>query len=177
MSLADDYDGEVEQLYQKFASMVFHYLINLGTERDLALEFTDDAFLVTRRRWSEVRGYDRPESYAYKVATNLRKRHFRSSRAGLIIPYANMSDLQPDTVVENDLDAEAAGRLDVRAALRSLSEREQQVVELRYMRDFSIADTANILGLRPGTVSRYAHNALDKLSQLLGEPGHQGEES
>src|SRR6266540_1928766 len=77
MSLDDDYDEEVRKLYQRHAGRIRGYLRNLGTDPDLAAQFTNDGFLAARRQWAKIRNYGRPESYVYKVARNQSRRHHK----------------------------------------------------------------------------------------------------
>jgi RNA polymerase sigma factor (sigma-70 family) len=51
-----------------------------------------------------------------------------------------------------------------------LSERQRQVLVLRYWSDLSEAEIAQALGLSRGTVKSTASRALDALEQMLGEP-------
>ena len=61
MSLEEEYDDQVTVLYRRYAGQVHGYLINMGCDRGLAEEITDDAFLAARRRWERVRIFDEPE--------------------------------------------------------------------------------------------------------------------
>jgi RNA polymerase sigma factor (sigma-70 family) len=49
------------------------------------------------------------------------------------------------------------------SALAELTDRERTVVVLRYLLDFSEADTARELGLKPGTIKSTTARAFDKL--------------
>lgn len=59
-------------------------------------------------------------------------------------------------------------RLDLRAALDTLTPQERSVVVLRYYEDLRVADVADAMGLATGTVKRYLSNAMAKLETQLG---------
>lgn len=65
---------------------------------------------------------------------------------------------------------DAERRLDVLAALASLSPRERACVLLRFYDDLTIREVSEQLGLAVGTVKRYLHDAAERLEPLLG-PG------
>jgi len=58
--------------------------------------------------------------------------------------------------------------IDLATALRSLSPRERVCVVLRHLDGFSVAQTAEALGLAEGSVKRYVADGLAKLNALLG---------
>src|SRR5260370_657996 len=74
MSSDEEYDDQVTVLYRRYAGRVQGYLINMGCDRGLAEEITDDAFLAARRRWARVRTLDQPEGYVFKIARNERSK-------------------------------------------------------------------------------------------------------
>ena len=63
--------------------------------------------------------------------------------------------------------------LDLRAALQTLAPRRRATVVLRYYCDYSIEQTAQLLGCSPGTVKSQTSKALTQLRYLL-EPDSAG---
>lgn len=68
------------------------------------------------------------------------------------LPVADVSEREPPDV---DLD----GSIDVRATLAALPPHQRAVLVLRYLEDLSEAQTAELLGVEPGTVKSRAHRA------------------
>lgn len=89
MSLEEEYDDQVAVLYRRHAGRVQGYLINMGCDRGLAEEITDDAFLAARRRWARVRILDEPEGYVFKIARNERSKRQKAHDC-------RAKDLDPD---------------------------------------------------------------------------------
>jgi RNA polymerase sigma-70 factor (ECF subfamily) len=54
-------------------------------------------------------------------------------------------------------------------AVLRLPERQRAAVYLTYWRDLPIAETAELMGCRPGTVKRYLHLARSHLREVLDE--------
>jgi RNA polymerase sigma factor (sigma-70 family) len=61
-------------------------------------------------------------------------------------------------------------RLELRAAVARLNERERELVALRYGGDFTTRQIAELLGLRTNTVEVALHRTLARLRLLLDEP-------
>jgi RNA polymerase sigma factor (sigma-70 family) len=162
---ADDCDGEIDDLYRKTSGRVLGYLINMGTDRGLAEEITDDAFLVARRNWLRIRSSDCPESYIFTVARHERiRRQPRISRAS--------RDLRPDQPERlkdqvTDPSEHVIDRVVLRAALLELPDRLREAVTLRYVEDLSVETTAQIMRVSTGAVKRYAFDGLYRLRSLI----------
>lgn len=58
-------------------------------------------------------------------------------------------------------------RLDLRAAIRQLPERERLVIQLRYFRSFTQEQTARVIGVSQVQVSRIERRAVEHLRALL----------
>ena len=66
---------------------------------------------------------------------------------------------------------DAAGALDVRAALAGLPPRQRATLVLRFYCDLNVEQSARVLGCSAGTVKSQTAKALAGLRRSLGEPG------
>jgi RNA polymerase sigma factor (sigma-70 family) len=66
-------------------------------------------------------------------------------------------------------------RLTLAAAIAELSERDQELIALRYGADLTAAQIASILDLRTNAVEVALHRALDRLRVILDAPGQDPE--
>ena len=57
---------------------------------------------------------------------------------------------------------------DVRAAVASLPVRQRSATYLFYWLELSVGETAELMGIRPGTVKRYLKLSRDRLREVLG---------
>lgn len=74
---------------------------------------------------------------------------------------------QPDVPEPWDCIERTITGMDVRAALATLSAPHRQVIVEMYYNDRSVADTARLLGVPPGTVKSRAHYATRQLRRAL----------
>lgn len=73
---------------------------------------------------------------------------------------APLTDQPPPTVTDGD----------VVTAIRSLPDRQRDVVILRYFLDWSVERTAEVLGIRADAVRSSAYKALRMLRTRIGDP-------
>lgn len=127
----------------------------------LAAEAIDEAMARAYTRWDRIEGYASPEGWVYRVALNVARSSLRKTRREDLWdhpPEGNLTDRQPDLELR-----EAIGRLPVKS---------RAVVVVRYLLDWSTAETAEALGIPVGTVKTRLKRALARLArELEGEEG------
>lgn len=106
--------------------------------------------ILHRRRLSDL---DDPRSYLYRSVLNEARSLVRRRRRERLFPG---SDVWPREVEP-----------EVLAAVVELPERQRAAVYLTYWRDLPIADVADLMGCRPGTVKRYLHLARNRLREVF----------
>ncbi|GAA0921706.1 SigE family RNA polymerase sigma factor [Virgisporangium aurantiacum] len=123
----------------------------------LADDLVSQALVKLHRNWSKVRGADNVDAYAQKVLTRCwlteRGRRWRHREQTHSDP-PHRESLPDDRVVD---------RLPLADLLRSLGPRQRAVLILRFYLDHSVEETAEILGVSPGTVKSQSARALGQL--------------
>lgn len=127
---------------------------------ELGGEAADEAFARAAQRWHQVSTYDNPEGWVYRVAVNwgrswLRRLRRERDRRPLLTSPA----IAEDRVVDVDLEQ----------ALELLSRDLRSVVVARFLLDWSVDQTADALGIPPGTVKSRLSRALRQLGREMGE--------
>jgi len=133
--------------------MAYRYASNPSEAEDIA----QDALLRAWRRRSTLREVDRRNQW---LATIVRNEAFRQHArvrpdpTAAIETYEAVEDAQVLATVE---------RADLHAALQRLSDRDRQLLELRYTEDLTQQAIARRLGIPEGTVKVRLHRARNKL--------------
>jgi RNA polymerase sigma factor (sigma-70 family) len=167
ISLEEEHDDEISALYRKCAGRVQAFLINIGCDRGLAEEITNDAFLGARRRWPYVRTLQEPEGYVFKIARNERSKRQKKHDGHAKDLHPNPSGALRD--VDDDPAQDIADRAVVRKALDQLPPSQREAVTLRHVVGLSEAATAAVMGVSAGSVKRYTSEGRQKLRLLLAE--------
>lgn len=127
-----------------------------------AEDLVQDALTKVALRWRRLAAGN-PEAYARQIIVRENISGWRKRRRELV------SDASASTAVVGDSTAATERRLLLDAALARLTPRQRAVVVLRYYDDLSERDTADALGVSPGTVKSQTHLALRRLREAAPE--------
>lgn len=108
------------------------------------------------------RAVEHAEAYVRRIVLNLYLDGWRRGR--------RWADIVPRVATDDHVrfpDSGVTARADVVQALAGLAPRQRACVVLRYLEDLTIEQVAQALGLAPGTVKRYLHDALRELRSVL----------
>lgn len=129
-----------------------------------AEDLVQEALVRTFSRRTRGQDVEHLEAYVRRAILHLHlDGHRRRSRWG------RTAHLHADLGEAGAPDAAAAVRLDVHAALTSLSPRQRACVVLHYVDDLPVAEVAEALGISPGAVKRYLSDARAALGPLLAD--------
>jgi DNA-directed RNA polymerase specialized sigma24 family protein len=120
---------------------------------ELGREATADALVFGWENWERVGSMDNPVGYLYVVGRNRGRKARRTRRAGLpLVEGFRLPWIEPGLV----------------DALAGLPERQRVVVTLVYGFEWTLAEVADLLGLKKTTVQNHADRGLSKLRSKLG---------
>lgn len=153
------FDDFYRQHYDTIATAL---AVTLGS-RDLGREATDEAMTRAYAKWHMVASYSNPAGWIYKVGLNWGRSWHRkvTNRAAIL-----RRQPSPDVI-----ELPRTGDVELHDAMSRLDSKYRSVVVCRYLLDWSTDQTADALGIRPGTVKSRLSTALDHLrGQLDSEP-------
>lgn len=143
------------------------YRIGDGPEAE---DVTGDAF---ERALRHRASYDRRKGDPIAWLLGIARRCIEDHRAGNRPTGADPGE----RAAPGDLEEEAVRRLTLRAAVLGLSERDRELVALRYGADLSARQIADLLGVKTNAVEVALHRALERLrGGLEGEEAGGGPE-
>ena len=153
--LPETFTAAFAGLYLAAYRAAFRLLGNRAEAEDVAQEACARACL----RWGRLVRRGSAAPWVVRVATNLAIDQYRRRRRA----EAQTGDA-PRPVA-----ADEGRRVDLHRALEHLTNRQRDVVVLRYVVDLTEAETAEALGCAPGTVKSHATRGLAALRTALGE--------
>ncbi|MBW3658337.1 MAG: sigma-70 family RNA polymerase sigma factor, partial [Actinobacteria bacterium] len=144
-------DGDAEafaQLYDRYVDQTFGYILRRVGHRQTAEDLTGDVFLRAYRRLStfEWQGVDLG-AWIMTIARNRVHDHFKSARFRLERSTDVMADTASDSAPD-DPERVAVARDMARAlgqALERLKDEHREVIELRFVHNMSVAETAEVM--------------------------------
>lgn len=161
--------ADFESFYTRHRDGVARTLALGFNDPELGFEAADEAMVRAYRSWAKVSGYDNPEGWVFRVGLNwgrswIRRRLTATIKAPMLV------DRSPSPTIEA-----LASDPDLARAVAGLKQAHRIVVVLRFERDYSVAQIAEIMGVAEGTVKSRLSRALKLLATELAtmEPEEQ----
>ncbi|MGH9136046.1 MAG: SigE family RNA polymerase sigma factor [Acidimicrobiales bacterium] len=156
---------ELASLYRQHYRSLVRLASLLVDDVAVCEELAQDAFVrfATRRR--ALQQPERADAYLRSIVLNGARSHLRRrdprTKLRLVRPELGERDA-PDAVAGRHDDSQA-----VLLALRTLPDRQRDVLVLRYWMELSEAEIAATLGIGAGTVKTHARRGLESLATRL----------
>jgi RNA polymerase sigma-70 factor (sigma-E family) len=161
-----DADMAVEELYAAHYRRLVRLSVLLVRDPETAEEVVQDAFVAMHGRWRRLRDPDLALAYLRQAVVNRSRSVLR--HRGVQTRHA---DVERPAVRDLPGADEAALVTERRAtlldALRTLSDRQREVLALRYYLDLSEAEIASTLGISRGAVKSHASRGVAALRTLM----------
>lgn len=138
--------------------MAYHYASNPNEVEDIA----QDALLRAWRRRSTLRDPARRKEWLGTIVRNEAFRHHSRVRPDPVDSVETQEGAEDEQILST------VERADLHAILDRLSERDRQLIELRYEEDLTQEAIARRLGIPDGTVKVRLHRLRDKLRAEIG---------
>ena len=160
-----DADAAVEQLYAAHWRQLVRLATMLVRDQAAAEDLVQDAFVAMHGRWSRLRDPDKALAYLRQAVVN----RSRSALRHRVVVDRHLRSATPTDVTVAGPGLAGSRRDAVLTALAQVSERQREVLVLRYYLDFSEAQIADALGISRGAVKAHAHRGSAALRDLLGD--------
>lgn len=154
------------ELVRRHGSAVRGLLRRLGADGATADDLAQDAFMAGFEQVAEFRGEGTFGAWIKKIAARLYLKKVR--REARLIFSDNVEPVE--SVRVGDASGDAASRIDLDEALKTLSRGERLCVSLCYGADWSHGEAAEALNIPIGTVKSHVKRGLDKLRARLARP-------
>lgn len=161
---------EIAQLHAEHYVPLVRLAVVLIDQKESAEEVVQDAFLATIRRWHQLRDPSAAQAYLRRAVVNgsrdrLRARRVRRAAAAPEPGYIRSPEDQVLMLEEHRA---------LITALRTLPQRQREVLVLRYFSDLTERETAQAVGISVGGVKSSAHRGMAELRRILGDSAPDG---
>ena len=158
--------SEIDKWYENYIDELFAYGIAFGVEKDFVLDAIHDLFLHLFESADKIEILGSPKSYLFsalknKIITSLRKQ-------------ANWLSLDEEVDFKIEVDAEALMEdeeerrnyeKEVENLLNLLTNKQREVIYLRFIKALSIQEISEILNITPKSVRKMIYRAIERMQQ------------
>jgi len=154
----------VQALYEKYFQAIYRFCFwQTGVSED-AEDLTQEVFVAMTQSLSQFRGESSFKNWLYQIAKNIIaqwiKKKTRVKQAPL---FEQLADTPQWIDPENDIYKQQL----VKKILSVLKPQEKKVITFRYLRNYSVAETAQKLKISVSNVKVMTHRVLIKLQKSL----------
>lgn len=160
-----------ESFYEENIDSLVRALAATLIDSSLAADAAQEAMTRACERWATVQHHPSPAAWCYRVGTNWSTSRWRKRRREVVCPDPTNADPTNGETSGPVLAGIETHDEVLQAALLGLSVEHRAVVVLRVWMDWSVAATADALGIAPGTVQSRLHRALVNLRQIIDADG------
>jgi len=155
------------KIYDQYIAKIYRFIFIKVNSQEIAEDLASETFLRGWERLKELDGkIDNLPAFLYQIARNLVVDHYREKNNTTLVSADSNQIADP----RNDLGEKVAFDSDLRiilATMTGLSDDYREVINLHYLDDLSIKETAQILNRPEGTVRVMIHRALKELREQL----------
>ncbi|MDE3229898.1 MAG: sigma-70 family RNA polymerase sigma factor [Chloroflexota bacterium] len=165
-----------DQFYLRHEQPLYGYLRRLLPSHEIAVEIAQETFFRAWRHFGALSGYERPEAWLYRVATNLAISHLRRRRplslsSLLASPNATDDELSGADSIASPLDVEgqAAERDTIGGVLGALPARQRAALLLAAAQGQTTDEIAAALDVSPANARKILSRARERFRRLYDE--------
>jgi RNA polymerase sigma-70 factor (ECF subfamily) len=169
---ARDFDqGALAEIYDRYADKIYQYIFHRVGSRPVAEDLTADVFVrmleaIERDRFAKTS----LRAWLYRVAHNIVVDHYRAQPdEQLLLLDERLGVVSGDPRPPIEARLAQAG---LRTALSRLTEKQHQVIVLRFGEGMTAGEVAEVLGTTEGAVRALQHRAVAELRRTLEEATH-----
>lgn len=152
---------DFEEFYAKHRDEIGRALVFVLGDRSLGQEAVDEAMIRAYQKWDEIGGTHNPAGWAFVVG----------KRWGLSWRRGRRREHHREELVaaldEGPFDPATADYLDLMDALGELTVDQRTIVVCRFSLGLSVSETAELLGIREGTVKSRLSRTMERLRHLM----------
>jgi RNA polymerase sigma-70 factor (ECF subfamily) len=160
--------------YGEYLPRVLNYVRLRVDGEDLAQELTAQTFERALSRLHTLRDRGAFGGWLFRIARTTVAGHYRRRRPAVSLDKVG-EQVVAEAATEPGPEAHVVASQEVEAlreALARLSEREQEIIRLRFVAGLTNRAIAKLMGLREGNVAVILFRALRKLRKTLGAEGY-----
>jgi RNA polymerase sigma-70 factor (ECF subfamily) len=161
----EDREQSFRRLYAEHFDAVLAFALRRVDRPEDAADVTADTFLVVWRRLAHVPPAHETRPWLYGVARRVLANHRRGDRRRSALGERLKRDLAAWVPDESD---QVVQQADVVAAMRELSARDQEVLELHLWEGLESREIAEVLGITTAVVRPRLSRARGRLREVLG---------
>lgn len=167
-----DQDG-LKTIFDEYAPALYKYLLRLGVGSQEADQIVGDVFARLLDKFAEGKGpRTNLRAYLFQIAYHLVVDYARERQRTAPLEVAFSMSEEMESVQSMAEEKILLDKLSI-AMERDLTEEQKNVIVLRFQEDFSLKETAEIIGKNVNAVKALQNRGINNLRQAMGRLGEE----
>jgi len=155
------------RLYDHYLNRIYRFIVLKVDSKAVAEDLVHEVFLSAFENINSYASRGFPfSSWLYQIARNKVIDYYRTRKNNLSFEMVSEEHFKIEDVIEKDLN-HVLELTQVREAMRSLGEIEQEVLIMRFIEDMPHKEISRALGKSEGAIRLIQHRAINNLKQIL----------
>ncbi len=164
-------DSVFHRLYEEYHQDVFKFLIYLTRNRDQAEDLMHEVYVRVLKAYANFEGKSSEKTWLFSIAKNVAMDHFRKQTVRRKYAFDKFdwekSELPASEIPPEEVLLLSEKKQSLLKALNTCTGDQKLVIQMRFMHDLTIAETADVLDWSEGKVKTTQHRAIRVLRQKL----------
>jgi RNA polymerase sigma factor (sigma-70 family) len=162
---------EIDTIYRTYVHDLFTYALNLGFNREVSMDAIHDVFYKICLDEKRLRHVTNIRFYLLRALKNRLLNMYKQEKETSGLPVEISTDDMPFTVhvtIEEEIiqmEEDEKIRLKVEKLLAGLTDRQREIIHLRYMQKCDYDEIARLMQITPPACRKLLHNAIAKLKK------------
>ena len=169
--IKDAIRGEAEAfglLYDHYQPQIYRFVYLKVSHREEAEDLTHQVFLKSWENIADYESYGLPfSSWLYRIARNQTIDYYRTKKESMGLENISETKFTEDAEKISKFMDDSRDLKKIEEAIALLSEDQQDVMILRFVEDFSLKETAEILERTEGAIKLIQYRAVKRLKKIL----------
>jgi RNA polymerase sigma factor (sigma-70 family) len=165
-AIAGGHAPALDELYARYSSAIFGFLMARLSDRQLAEEVLQDVMLAAWRSAGSFRGESKVLTWLLSIARNRAINAVRKRKVP-VVPYNDALDSPTDDTGPFERLVRQSEQRAVREVLQRLPDHQREVLVLVFYHQLTEAEVADVLGIAVGTVKSRLYRGKEALRRAL----------
>jgi RNA polymerase sigma-70 factor, ECF subfamily len=152
-AISSNDDIEFERFFRQFEARITGFLWRMTGDRDMTCDLCQETFIRAWQNFKQISAYPKPESWLFRVATNLALNNARRPIAASLDDHHPISSDPGKHFIEDDF---------VRQILNEMPQKQRALLILRDVDGFSCQEISQFLGMSVNAVKMALSRAREQ---------------
>lgn len=157
----------LEQLYMANVHGLYKFVRHKVETNEIAEDIVSEAFTRAFGALNNFEGRSSFKTYVYTIAKNLVIEHYKNRTKQVPVQADRLDRIAANSKLEKSDTNDSVKERQIKDILIQLPKKYSEVLELRYLTNFTVKETAQTLGISDANVKVLTHRALQKCKELI----------